>query len=757
MKIRKEDALEYHEVGRRGKIEVVPTKPTATQRDLSLAYTPGVADVCKAIEANPADAFRYTARGNLVAVITNGTAVLGLGDIGPLASKPVMEGKGVLFKRFADIDVFDIELNANDPEEIVRIVKALEPTFGGINLEDIKAPDCFYIEEKLREELSIPVFHDDQHGTAIISGAAIINALRLAKKEAGDVTVVVSGAGAAGISCAELWIQLGVKRENILMCDSKGVIHTERTDLNESKKRFAIDTKRRSLSDALEGADVFLGVSVGNTVTKEMVNGMADNPIILALANPDPEIAYPDAIEARQDVIMATGRSDYPNQVNNVLGFPFIFRGALDVRASTINDEMKLAAAKALADLAREPVPDYVLRAYGLRQLKFGRDYIIPKPFDNRVLLFVAPAVAKAAMDSGVARETVDLDEYRNQLERLLGPSREMMRTTMIKARKKPRRIVFPEGESTRVLKACQTVIDEGIAIPVLLGDESRIRAKAKDLDLEIPGAEIINPITSDKLERYTNRLFELRQRKGVSLYEAKKLCRKRNYFGSVMLEMGDVDGMVSGLTISYPQALRPALEVIGVKEGINRISGVDMLFVRNRLLLFADTMVHVDPTAEELAETAILAAETARWFNLDPRVAMLSFSDFGSVRHPLSEKVRRATEIVKERCPELCVEGEMMPDTALLPDVMRNTYPFSQLTEAANVLIFPDLSSGVIAHQLTVQLAGAENVGPLLVGMRKPVSILGRTSTANDILNMVTITVVQAQQEQLSSKDTGV
>ncbi len=749
MKIRKEDALEYHAQGRPGKIEVVPSKPTATQRDLSLAYTPGVADVCRDIQNDPDLGFKYTARGNLVAVVTNGTAVLGLGDIGPLAGKPVMEGKGVLFKRFADIDVFDIELDCRDPDEFVKIVKALEPTFGGINLEDVKAPECFYIEERLRKEMNIPVFHDDQHGTAIISGAGILNALRIQDKRPEDVKVVVSGAGAAGISCAELWIQLGVQRKNILMCDSKGVLHTGRADLNESKRAFAVETQARTLSDAMEGADVFLGVSVGGMVTKEMVRSMADRPIIFALANPDPEITYPDAVAAREDLVMATGRSDYPNQVNNVLGFPFIFRGALDVRASTINDEMKLAAARALAELAREQVPDYVLRAYGLRQIKFGKEYIIPKPFDSRVLLWVAPAVAKAAMDTGVARVQIDLDEYRDRLESSLGPSREVMRATMHKARKEPRRIVFPEGDSTRVLKACQTIIDEGIAIPVLLGEEERIRAKAKELDLEIPGAEIINPMYSDRIEQYTQRLFEIRQRKGLTYYEAQKACRKRNYFGAMMLEMGHVDGMISGITVNYPQALRPALEVIGPRAGVNRVSGLDLMFVRNKLLFFTDTTVTIEPTPEELAETAILAAETAAWFNVDPRIAMLSFSNFGGVRHATADKVRLATEIVKRVRPDIVVEGEMMPDVALVTDVLENAYPFAALRQPANVLVFPDLNSSVIAQKLVVHLAGAENIGPVLMGMRKPVNILERTCSAADIVNLTSITVVQAQQDK--------
>jgi malate dehydrogenase (oxaloacetate-decarboxylating)(NADP+) len=749
MKIRKEEARLYHSTGRKGKIEVIPTKPTATQRDLSLAYTPGVADVCLDIQENPEAAFEYTARGNLVAVITNGTAVLGLGNIGPLAGKPVMEGKGVLFKRFADIDVFDIELNANDPDDIVKICKALEPTFGGINLEDIKAPECFYIEEKLRKEMNIPVFHDDQHGTAIISAAGFVNALQIAGKKAADVKVVVSGAGAAGISCAELWIMMGVKRENILMVDSKGVIHDERTDLNESKRVFARKTPARTLADAIVGADVFLGVSVAKMMTQEMVRSMANNPIIFALANPDPEISYPDAVEARPDVIMATGRSDYPNQVNNVLGFPFIFRGALDVRARTINDEMKLAAAKALADLARQPVPDYVLKAYGLRQLKFGKDYIIPKPLDNRVLLYVAPAVAKAAIDTGVAGIKLDIDEYRQRLESTLGPSRMLMRATMTKARKEPRRVVFPEGDSTRVLKACQVILDEGIAVPVLLGDEDAIRQKAKELDIEIGGAEVINPLFSEMLDTYTKRLFELRGRKGVTENEAKKKCRMRNYFGAMMLDRGDVDGMVSGLTVNYPGALRPVLETIGAREGVKRVSGVDLIFTRNRLFFFADTTVNVDPTAEDLAEIATLAAETARWFDIEPRIAMLSFSNFGSVKHPVVEKVRKATELVKSAHPQLQIEGEMMLDTALVRELIDGSYPFANLREPANVLIFPDLNSGSIAQKLVVQLAGAESIGPVLMGMRKPVNILERTATAHDIVNMVTITVVQAQQDQ--------
>ncbi len=746
--IGKQEALDYHSGGRKGKIEVSPTKPCRTQRDLSLAYTPGVAEPCLEIKANPEDVFKYTARGNLVAVITNGTAVLGLGNIGPMAAKPVMEGKGVLFKRFADIDVFDIELATEDPDEIVKVVKLLEPTFGGINLEDIKAPDCFYVEEELKKTMNIPVFHDDQHGTAIISGAALLNALELTGKRISELKAVFNGAGAAGIACAQLMMGLGVKAENTIMCDSKGVIYKGRTEgMNPYKARFALDTKKRTLAEAMDGADLFVGVSVKDAVTKEMVASMNDKPIIMAMANPDPEITYEDATSVRTDLIMATGRTDYPNQVNNVLGFPFIFRGALDVRAKAVNEEMKAAAVRALADLAKEDVPDSVMRAYGVDKMRFGPDYIIPKPFDPRVLTWVAPAVARAAMETGVARVQIDIDEYRDRLEAKLGRGREVMRTIISRAKKEAKRIVFPEGEEDKILRAAHVLIDEHVAQPILLGRPDVVRGKMKELGLEFHGASVILPRSSPEFDRYVEELYKLRNRRGVTRSEAQELMNNHNVFGSMMVNVGDADAMVAGLTQHYPDTIRPALQVIRIKSGVKKVAGVYMMIFKDDVKFFADTTVNIEPTAEDLAEIAIGTAEVARRFGIDPRVAMLSFSNFGSTRHPLSDKVRLATELVRQRAPELEVDGEMQADTAVVPEILTETYPFSTLSSEANVLIFPSLEAGNAAYKLMQRLGEAEAIGPILMGLRKPVHVLQRGAEVDEIVNMAAIAVVEAQE----------
>ncbi|HQE82810.1 MAG TPA: NADP-dependent malic enzyme [Candidatus Hydrogenedentes bacterium] len=747
--ITREDALNYHSVGRRGKIEVISTKPCQTQRDLSMAYTPGVAEPCREIEKDPSLAYDYTARGNLVAVVTNGSAVLGLGKIGALAGKPVMEGKGVLFKRFADIDVFDIELDTNDPEEIIRAVKLMEPTFGGINLEDIRAPECFLIEERLKAEMDIPVFHDDQHGTAIISGAGLINALQIAEKDIEKVKVVFNGAGAAGIACAKFYIALGVKPENVILCDSTGVIYKGRTDrMNPYKEAFAVETGARTLEDALEGADVFAGLSVANCVSKKMVRAMADRPIIFAMANPDPEITYGDALEARGDVIMATGRSDYPNQVNNVLGFPFIFRGALDVRARAINDDMKIAAAYALANLTKEPVPYQVEKVYGGGRLRFGPEYIIPKPFDPRVLIWEASAVAQAAMETGVARIEIDIEEYREELEGRLGMSRKVMRVMINKARTHPKRIVFPEGDQLPVIKACETILDERMAQPILLGPRERIEAMAEESGIPLDSAlEIIDPRTTDRHDRYEQEFYRMRQRKGVTVSLAHELMLLRNYFGAMMVHLGEADGIVSGLTTNYADTLRPALQIIGTRPDVRKAAGMTILAMRDQLYFFADVSVTIDPTAEELADIAILCANRVREFELEPRLAMVSFSNFGSVQAPEAEKMRRAVELVRERAPGLKADGEMQADTAISPDMLEENFPFSDLKGGANILIFPCLNSSNAACKLAQRFSGAESIGPILLGMNKPAHIMeyGGYNEA-DIVNMTALAVVDAQ-----------
>jgi malate dehydrogenase (oxaloacetate-decarboxylating)(NADP+) len=747
--LRKEDVLEYHASAPAGKIAVTPTKPCATQRDLSLAYTPGVAIPCLEIQREPGLAYRYTSKGNLVAVVTNGTAVLGLGDIGPLAGKPVMEGKGVLFKRFADIDVFDLELNANDPQDVIRACQMLEPTFGAINLEDIKAPDCFIVEEELRRTLRIPVFHDDQHGTAIIVGAGLINALILVKKNIGDVIAVFNGGGASALACAEHAVQLGMKRENIYMCDKEGVVYDGRTvDMNPYKARFSRKTDKRTLLEAMTGADVFVGLSVANCVTREMLRAMAERPVIFVLANPDPEIPYEVAVETRPDAIVASGRSDYPNQVNNLLGFPFIFRGALDVRATTINEAMKLAATHSLAELAREEVPESVSRTYGLDRLEFGPEYIIPKPFDPRVLLRESAAVAKAAMESGVAQEPVDLLEYREQLERRLGKVQGVMRIMIHKAQQMPKRVVFTEGEESKILRAAQILIDEKIAVPILLGKESIIRQRLAELRINmLDSVTIVDPVKSRDRAGYAEELYRRRQRKGVTRTEADELILNYNYFGSMMVAMGQADALVGGLTLHYPETIRPALEVIPVRDGLRKVSGLYLMITQQGIYFLADATVNIEPSAEDLAEIAICAAETAERFNVKPRVALLSFSNFGSTRHPLVDKVRRAVDLVKKRAPELMVDGEMQADTAVVPDIIARDYPFSSLKGGANVLIFPNLEAGNVAYKLLARLGGAEAVGPILMGLSRPVHVLQRGAEVNEIVNVAAIAVVDAQE----------
>jgi len=751
MIIRDDDVFDYHEKPRPGKLEVVTSKPCLTQLDLSIAYTPGVARPCLAIEKDPELAYRFTGKGNLVAVVSNGTAVLGLGDIGALAGKPVMEGKGVLFKRFADVDVFDIELNTKDPEEIVRIVKALEPTFGGINLEDIKAPECFFIEESLKKQMNIPVFHDDQHGTAIISGAAMTNALEIVGKKLEDVRVVFCGAGAAGIACANMYLKLGVRKENILFVDTVGVIYEGRTEkMNPYKQRFAVKTSARTLADAMQGADVFVGVSAKNLVTPEMLNTMAPRPIVFAMANPDPEITYELATSTRSDVIMATGRSDYPNQVNNVLGFPFIFRGALDVRATAINDEMKLAAAHALAALAKQDVPESVLKAYGVNSLSFGRDYLIPKPFDPRVLTWVAPAVAKAAMDSGVARKPIeDLDAYREGLERIMGPSRKVMHMVFHKVKRiGGRRIVYPEGEEPCIIRAAHNVAEQGIARPILLGNRAVITEHAAALGVDTDEFDVLDPASAPQSEVYADEMYRMRERRGLTPGRAKDLILDPTLFGLMMVRQGDAEGFVGGMKKPYPETIRPALQIVGLWNGISRISALHLLVLRDRLFFCADTMVNIEPTAEELAEIACLAADTALYFDVQPKIAMLAFSSFGSVRHEKAERVARAAALVKKRRPDLVIDGEMHLDTAVVPEIVETNYPHSRIKGDANVLIFPDLNSGNIGYKLVQHLGRADVIGPILMGMRRPVNVLQHGSTVSEVVNTTAITVVAAEMQ---------
>ncbi|MBO8140572.1 MAG: NADP-dependent malic enzyme [Firmicutes bacterium] len=747
MAVWREEALDYHRRGRPGKLEIRITKPCSTQRDLSLAYSPGVAEPVRAIADNPEDAFQYTAKGNLVAVISNGTAVLGLGNVGPLAAKPVMEGKGVLFKRFADIDVFDLEIDSADPDEFVRVVRAVAPSFGGINLEDIKAPECFEIEERLRETLDIPVFHDDQHGTAIIAGAALINALEIAGKDLTSVKVVINGAGASGIACARFFVELGLPRENLWLCDSQGVVRTSRREgMNRYKSAFAQETDLMTLAEAMRGADVFVGLSVAGVVTPEMVESMADRPIVFALANPDPEIPYDVVKSVRPDAIVATGRSDFPNQVNNVLGFPFIFRGALDVRATAINEAMKVSAARALAQLARQPVPDAVLRAYGLDRLAFGPDYIIPKPVDPRVLLWVAPAVAQAAMETGVARRSIDLAEYRQRLEARFGKARELRRLIMHKAATSPRRVVFAEGEEPRIIRAAAIVQQEGIGHPILLGRPDAVRAKARELGVPVDLA-VVDPATHPRLAEFADHYYRLRQRRGVTLHEARRRVLEPNYFGCLMVKLGDADAFVAGLTSHYPDVIRPALEVFRTRPGVSRVAGMYIMTIRDRVYFFTDATVNIEPTSEELAEIAVMAAEKVRQLGIEPRIAMLSFSNFGSTRHPLAEKVRRAVELVKAQRPDLMVDGEMQADTAVVPEILEQDYPFSELKGGANVLVFPDLEAANIAYKLLARLGGAEAMGPILMGLNGPVHVLQRGDGVEDIVNIAAVAVMDAQE----------
>ena len=747
-----EDSLEYHRIDPPGKIEISTTKPTNTQRDLSLAYSPGVAAPCMAIDEDPAEAYTYTAKGNMVGVVSNGSAVLGLGDIGAQASKPVMEGKGVLFKRFADIDVFDIELDQEDPESFINSVRAMEPTFGGVNLEDIKAPECFEIETRLREEMDIPVFHDDQHGTAIISGAALLNAVEIAGKSLENIDVVFSGAGASAIATARFYVSLGVDADNITMCDSSGIIteaRAESGDINEFKREFATDRPGGSLSDAMEGADVFVGLSAGGIVDEGMVRSMGSDPIVFAMANPDPEIGYERAKAAREDtVIMATGRSDYPNQVNNVLGFPFIFRGALDVRATEINEAMKVAAAEALAELAKQDVPDAVVKAYGDQPLQFGPEYIIPKPLDPRVLFELAPAVAEAAIDSGCARTELDLDQYAEQLEARLGKSREMMRVVLNKAKSDPKRLVLAEGDDEKMIRAAYQLVDQGIAEPILIGDREEIWTHAERLGLNFD-PEIVDP-EEGGLEPYAERLYELRQRKGVTRREAEELIEDGNYLGSVMVEMGDADAMLTGLMHHYPSALRPPLQVVGTDPETEYAAGVYMLTFKNRVLFIADATVNQAPDEEILTEVTKQTADLARRFNVEPRAALLSYSDFGTVDNEGTYKPREAARRLRsDPAVDFPVDGEMQADTAVVEDMLEGTYGFSELDGPANVLVFPNLESGNIAYKLLQRLGGAEAIGPMLVGMDKPVHVLQRGDEVKDIVNLASVAVVDAQSEE--------
>lgn len=749
--LRKEQALEYHSSGRPGKIEVIPTKEAKTQRDLSLAYSPGVAEPCKEIHNNVEEVYKYTAKGNLVAVISNGTAVLGLGDIGPEASKPVMEGKGVLFKIFADIDVFDIEINEKDPEKFVQIVKALEPTFGGINLEDIKAPECFYIEQQLKQQMNIPVMHDDQHGTAIISGAALLNALELQKKRIEKVRFVVNGAGAAAMACTQLYVALGARYENFILFDKDGVLHEGRTDLDVTRRKFAVKRSDITLDKAMKDADVFLGLSVGNVVTQEMVKSMAKNPIVFAMANPDPEISYEDAIAVRKDIIMATGRTDYPNQVNNVLGFPYIFRGALDVRAKQINEAMKLAAVKALAELAKTPVPDIVNMAYNQTNMSFGPEYIIPKPLDPRLLSTVAPAVAKAAVESGVAQKKIqNWDAYVLELNKRLGLDNQLIRVIGNKARRDPKRLVFAEADNQKILKAASIIYDEGVAYPILLGDPVKINRIAEEHNIDITDLPIIDPRSDEmesKREFYGELFFKKRQRKGFNHYESIKIMKDRNHFGCMMVETGDADAMLSGLTKNYAEAIRPALQIIGTEEGVKKIAGMYLLLTKKGPLFLADTTVNFNPTAEELADITMMVAKEVRNFNLTPRIAMLSYSNFGSSDSGEAKLVAEATRILKQRNPSLIVDGEMQGSMAFNKEILRDNYPFSELVdEDVNVLMFPNLTAGNVAYNLLKEVGGADAIGPILLGLKKPVHVLQLGSTVRSIINMALVAVVDAQ-----------
>ena len=759
---RKQDALDYHSQGRPGKIQVIPTKPYSSQRDLTLAYSPGVAEPCLKIAENKDDVYKYTAKGNLVAVISNGTAVLGLGDIGAEAGKPVMEGKGLLFKIFADIDVFDLELDTKNVDEFVNIVKALEPTFGGVNLEDIKAPECFEIERRLKEEMNIPVMHDDQHGTAIISAAALINACELQKKKLDKIKIVVNGAGAAAISCSRLYEAIGAKKENIVMCDRSGVIRADREKLDPIKAEFATKRDLHTLEEAMKDSDVFIGLSSADCVSVDMLKSMAKNPIVMAMANPNPEIAYDLAISSRKDIIMATGRSDYPNQVNNVLGFPYIFRGALDVRATAINEEMKIAAVRAIAELTKKPVPEAVNMAYNAKNIKFGKDYIIPKPMDFRLMTNVSMAVAKAAIESGVARKVItDWDAYAEELRKRLGTDDAIMRAITNKAKSDPKRVVFAEADNYKILKAAQIVKDDNIAIPILLGNREKIQQIIEESALELDGVQIIDPaLEPERTQKYAQSLYEKRQRRGVtSLAEAAKMMRDRNYFGSSMVQFGEADAMISGLTKNYATTIKPALQIIGTEDGVKRVAGMYMMMTEKGPVFFGDTTVNVDPTAEELVDLTLLLEKSVRKFNITPRIAMLSYSNFGSNEGVIPEKTRKAVKILHEKYPEVIVDGEMQGNFAINNAMLKDNFPFSRLTDApANTLVFPNLESGNIAYKLLQELGGAEAVGPILLGLKKPVHIVQLGSSVREIVNMVTIAVldVQAKEEEAEPKRRG-
>ena len=747
--IRKADTLKYHQQPKPGKIEVIPTKPSNSQRDLSIAYSPGVAEPCKEIAANPEDVYKYTAKGNLVAVISNGTAVLGLGDIGPEASKPVMEGKGVLFKIFADIDVFDLELDAADPDKFIDTVKAVAPTFGGINLEDIKAPDCFYIEKRLKEELNIPIMHDDQHGTAIITAAALLNALEISGKDIANIKVVFNGAGASAISCAKLYLSLGVQPKNLFMCDSKGLITSSRDSLTPEKEIFAKDHDPADLATVIAGADVFVGLSKGGIVSKDMVKTMAANPIVFALANPDPEISYKDAMAAREDIIMATGRSDNPNQVNNVLGFPFIFRGALDVRATTINEEMKLAAVRAIAELTKEPVPELVNLAYGESNLTFGPTYIIPKPFDPRLITTVAPAVAKAAMDSGVANAPIkDWEGYNRVLSDRLGRDDKFIRLLNENASQKPQRIVFTEGDQYRILKAAEILINGGTAKPVLLGPKAKIERIIEEYQLELGGAEIIDIIAdSSGREEYAQKLYDMRMRRGWTLAECRSKIKSREYYGNMMLKEGRVDALISGLTVKYPTALRPILRIIGTEEGLSKAAGMYTLLTKRGPMFFADTTINLDPSVEEIIQMVLNVADTVRRTNIEPKVALLSYSNFGSSNGPDARKMAQASKILRKEHPELIVDGEIQANFALNPDLLEESFPFSDLVgHRANVFIFPNLAAGNITYKMLQSFGAAEAIGPMLIGTQKSAHVLQLGASVREIVNMATLAAVDAR-----------
>ncbi len=755
---RKQDALDYHSQGRPGKIEVIPTKSTNSQRDLSLAYSPGVAEPCLRIKENVEDVYKYTAKGNLVAVISNGTAVLGLGNIGPEASKPVMEGKGILFKIFADIDVFDIELNVTDVDQFVNTVKALEPTFGGVNLEDIKAPECFEIERRLKAELKIPIMHDDQHGTAIISAAALLNALEIQKKKIDKVKIVVIGAGAAAISCSKLYLEIGAKKENIVMIDREGVIRSDRTAaMDETKRFFATDRKISTLEEAAKDADVLIGLSGANIISPAMLKSMAKNPVVFAMANPDPEIDYNLAINTRNDIIMATGRSDFPNQVNNVLGFPYIFRGALDVRATQINEAMKIAAVRAIADLAKKPVPEAVNLAYNQKNITFGKDYIIPKPLDLRLITEVSSAVAKAAMESGVARYPIkDWDAYREELKKRLGLDDKLMRAISVKAKGNPKRVVFAEADNYKILKAAQIVKDEGIAFPILLGNIEKIQSLIKEHNLDLADVKMIDPrYEEEHLHSFAKVLFEKRKRRGITYYEAKKLMRDRNHFGAMMVEVGEADALISGLTKNYPLTIRPALQIIGMDEEVERVAGMYLMLTKQGPIFLADTTVNIDPTVDELVDITAVVAKSVQKFNITPRIAMLSYSNFGSSETANPIKVRQAVEKLHKRYPHLIIDGEMQANFALNSTLLKDNYPFSTLNgEPANTLIFPNLDSGNSAYKILQEIGGAEAVGPILIGMKKPVHILQLGSSVREIVNMITIAVVDAQSKEEELND---